>query len=353
MRAAVFYSAADVRVEEVPDPRPGTGEVLCRVGSAGICGSDLHGYRAAKEGRPAKAGPSYPRVAPGHELAGTVVALGEGVTSLAIGDRVGVEPLCGCGRCEWCRSGQYHLCPELEHIGGARMGGFAEYAVAPAERCFRLPDWIGFDEAATLDCAAVAVHALHRVSVRPNDAVAVYGTGAIGLYTAAVARALGARQVIVVGGHRESPLRVAREIGAHAVVNASREDPAEAIMRLTGGRGADVVFETVGGRADTIDRCLASVARAGSIGVVGSFQEPQLVATRTALVREVSLVWVWSYATWGTVPEYEIALDMLADGRLKAEPLITHRYPLARIAEAFAAADDKARSDAIKVCVIP
>ena len=349
MKAAVFHSGSDVRVEEVPDLAPGPGEVLCRVGAAGICGSDLHGYRAAREGRPWPG--KYPRVAPGHELAGTVVALGEGVASLAVGDRVGIEPLCGCGECEWCAVGQYHLCPRLEHIGGARSGGFAEHAVAPQGKCFRLPDHVGFDEAATLDCAAVAIHALHRVPIKPSDAVAVYGTGAIGLYTAAVARAVGARQVVVVGGHRETPLRVARALGAHEVVNASRRDPAAAILELTGGRGAEVVFETVGGRADTLGRCLASAARGGVVGVVGSFQEPQSIASGIALRRELSLVWVWSYARWGAEPEYKTALDMLADGRLKALPLITHRYPLAEIAAAFAAADDKQRSDSIKVIV--
>ncbi len=351
MKAAVFYSGADVRVEEVPDLRPGPGQVLCRVAAAGICGSDLHGYRAAKAGRPTAG--KYPRVAPGHELAGTVVALGEGVTALAVGDRVGIEPLCGCGQCEWCAIGQYHLCPQLEHIGGARSGGFAEYTVAPVDKCFRLPDHVGFDEAATLDCAAVAVHALHRVPVRPADAVAVFGTGAIGLYTAAVARAVGARQVIVVGGHRERPLRVAMELGATHVVNASREDPAGAIRDITNGRGADVVFETVGGRADTLARCLDSAARGGTVGVVGSFAEPQTIASGPAMRRELTLAWVWSYAKWGTEAEYKTALDMLADGRIKALPLITHRYPLAEIAEAFRAADDKQTSDSIKVCVIP
>ena len=351
MKAAVFYSGADLRVEEVPDLKAGPGEVLCRVGAAGICGSDLHGYRAAKEGRPRPG--SYPRIAPGHELAGTIVAVGEGVTGLAVGDRVGIEPLCGCGVCEWCAIGQYHLCPKLEHIGGARSGGFAEYSVAPQDKCFKLPDHVGFDEASTLDCAAVGVHALHRVPIRPSDTVAVYGTGAIGLYTAAVARAAGAKQVIVVGGHRETPLRVAKELGAHHVVNASRQDPVAAVLELTDGKGAEVVFETVGGRSDTFGRCLDSVRRGGTVGVVGSFAEPQSVTSRTAMLKELSLVWVWSYAKWGPEAEYKTALDMLADGRIKALPMITHRFPLEQIAEAFEAADDKSKSDSIKVCVIP
>ncbi len=352
MKAAVFYSGADVRVEDVPDLKPGAGEVLCRVGAAGICGSDLHGYRAAKEGRPW--GGTYPRVAPGHELAGTVVELGPEVDGLTVGDRVGIEPLCGCGKCEWCRTGQYHLCPKLEHIGGARSGGFAEHAVAPQDKCFKLPDRIGFDEASTLDCAAVGLHAVHRVPIRPDDVVVVFGAGPIGLYTAACARIAGARQVIVVGGRRERPLAVAREAyGAHHTLRASDGDPVQAILDLTCGLGAEVVFETVGGRANTLDQCLASARRGGAVGIVGAFHEPQTITPGLAMRKELSVLWVWSYAMWGTRAEYAIALDMLAEGRLQALPMITHRFPLSEIAAAFDAADDKGASDAIKVVVEP
>ncbi len=352
MRAAVFDSPVAMHVADVPDLQPRPGEVLCRVEAAGICGSDLHGYRAGGHIAPTK-GFGYPRTAPGHELAGTVIALGGGVTSLALGDRVGIEPLCGCDACEWCAIGEYHLCPQLEHIGGARSGGFAEITRAPAKKCFKLPDHVSFEEASTLDCLAVAVHALHRVPVHPQDTVAVFGTGAIGLFTAAAARAVGARQVIVVGGHRETPLKVARDMGAHVTVNASQEDPVEAILRQTDGRGADVVFETVGGRADTLAKSLASARRGGVVGIEGSFQDPQPVDMGLQMRREISILWCWSYAMWGSVPEYKIALDMLADGRVKAAPMITHRFPLAQVEDAFAAAGHKELSDAIKVCIMP
>lgn len=353
MKAAVLHSGADIRVETVPDLKPKPGEVLCRVGAAGICGSDLHGYRAAKAGIPRPPWMPYPHVAPGHELAGTVVALGVGVTGLREGDRVGIEPLVGCGVCEFCRIGQYHICPKLEHIGGARSGGFAEYAAVPQDKAFILPDQIGFDEASTLDCAAVGVHAIHRVPVKPSDTVVVYGTGAIGLYTAAVARASGAKQVIVVGGRRDMPLRVAREMGAHHTINGSQQDPVRAIHDLTDGKGADVVFESVGGSAKTLGNCLESVKTGGTVGFVASYSTPQTIETWPLMRQELSLVWVWSYAMWGTEAEYKTALDMLADGRIKAKLIITHRFPLDDIAAAFEAAADKGESDSIKVCVIP
>ena len=127
----------------------------------------------------------------------------------------------------------------------------------------------------------------------------------------------------------------------------------QAILDLTGGKGAEVVFETVGGRSNTLDQCLASARRGGTVGIVGSFHAPQTITPGLAMRKELSLLWVWSYAMWGTRTEYAIALDMLAEGRIKALPIITHRFPLSEIADAFEAADDKGASDSIKVVVEP
>ena len=164
MKAALFYGGPDIRVETVPDPVPGPGEVLVRVRAAGVCGSDLHRYRNKDDRR---AEPSMT----GHELAGEVAAVGPGVTGLTAGQRVGVEPrhLVSCGHCRWCLRGDTELCPEVGMENGKHMGstGFAEYSLEPAHNCYPLPDTLPFDEAAILDVYAVAVHALHRVPVEP------------------------------------------------------------------------------------------------------------------------------------------------------------------------------------------
>lgn len=347
MLAARFYGGKDIRVEEVPDPVPGPGEVLVRVRAAGICGSDLHGYRRGAPG-------AQPRT-PGHELAGEVVALGAGVTGCAnpvlrVGERVGVEPLVGCGQCVYCRAGDYHLCAKLEHIGGARPGGFAEMTVAPADRLYVLPAHLSYDEAAILDVLAVAVHALSRAPVVPGERVAVIGSGAIGLSIAQMAAISGG--AVAVLGRRQGPLRLAAET-AGATGISLLGDPVTAVRDWSGGEGADVVFEAVGGTADTPDLALKLAAPHGRVGVVGSFQEPQTLDVRVPMRRELSLIWVWSYALRGSRPEFAIALDLLARGALKAAPLITHRFPLERIAEAFATADDKAAGDSIKVIINP
>jgi 2-desacetyl-2-hydroxyethyl bacteriochlorophyllide A dehydrogenase len=344
MRAARFYGGKDIRVETVPDPAPGPGEALIGVRAAGICGSDLHGYRRA-------GAPGGPPRTPGHELAGVVLALGPGAVGFAVGQPVAVEPLVGCGACRFCRSGDYHLCPSLEHIGGARPGGFAEQTVAPVDRLYPLPDALSFDEASLLDVFAVAVHALTRVPVRPGERVAVIGTGAIGLSIAQAAAAAGGAVAVV--GRREHPLQVAAQTAGALGVNSLQQDPLAAIQTWSQGEGADVVFEAVGGAGGTLDLALQLAAPHGRVGVVGSFQAPQMLDVRIGYRRELTLQWVWSYAHRGNRPEFAVALDMLARGQFQAAPLITHRYPLERIAEAFGVADDKAAAQAIKVLVIP
>jgi threonine dehydrogenase-like Zn-dependent dehydrogenase len=342
MLSARFYGGKDIRVEVVPDPVPGAGEVVVRVRAAGICGSDLHGYRRGGSA-------TAPRT-PGHELAGEVAALGAGVTGFRLGDRVGVEPLVGCGHCAHCRAGAYHLCAALEHIGGARPGGFAQSTVAPADRLYPLPDHVSMDDASILDVLAVAVHALSRVPVAPGERVAVIGAGAIGLSIAQMAALSGG--VVAVLGRREGPLRVAAETAGTTGIPL-QGDPVAAVRDWSAGEGADVVFEAVGGTAPTLDLALHLAAPQGRIGVVGAFQDPQTLDVRVPMRRELSLIWVWSYALRGNRPEFGIALDLLARGALVAAPLITHRFPLERIVEAFQVADDPNVPDRIKVLVIP
>ncbi|HEX6972680.1 MAG TPA: alcohol dehydrogenase catalytic domain-containing protein [Limnochordia bacterium] len=347
MRAGMYVGVRKLAVREVPAPEPGPGEVQIAVEAAGICGSDLHGYRNASPERLAQLmqGPAR-----GHELAGRVVALGEGVTSVRVGDRVGIEPLCGCGACPWCEAGDYHLCPRLEHIGGARSGGFAELTVAPADKVFPLPDHVSTEEAALLDCLAVAVHALRRVPVHFEHRVLVVGAATIGLSTLQCARLMSPRWLGVVGRYPEH-LALAREFGADAVYDVDDPGWAARMTEETGG-GADVVFETVGGGPGPLQTAVAGLAPGGTIGVVGGFPSIE-VPMRTLMRKEATLAFCWSYCRWGRTPEYRIALDLLARGRLRAKEMITHRLPLDAIDEAFRLAADKKSSRAIKVLILP
>jgi 2-desacetyl-2-hydroxyethyl bacteriochlorophyllide A dehydrogenase len=339
MLGAVFHGPRDVRLEELPDPTPGPGEAVLRVRAAGICGGDLHELRAGQQLYPTP----YPRPPQGHELAGDVVAVGPGVTRVAVADRVGVQPMVGCAACPACRHGRMALCPTLEHIGVARSGGFAELCAAPAENLFVLPSQVSYDEAALLDCTAVAVHAVHRVPIPAGARVCVLGAGAIGQAVAQLARVAGAGHVTVVGT-RPKALELARTLGVDATVDlgAGQEVPGN----------AEVVFETAGGHG-LLKRAAAAAAPGGSIGLIGESFEQQALDAASAMARELTLAFVWSYGSWGGRSEYERALELVAVGRVALAPVITHRFPLTAIDEALAAALDRARSGAVKVLVEP
>lgn len=351
MRAAMFYGGQDIRLETFPEPQPGPGEVMIKIRSAGVCGSDLHLYR---NHNPYGAREPHQR---GHELSGEIVALGAGVSGWASGQRVGIEAehLLGCGTCRYCCRGEHHLCPTRGFRHGERQEshGFAEYDICLASNCHALPEHVSFDAAALLDCYACGVHALNRTPVLPTSRIAVLGTGAIGMTLGQVAKAYGVQQVFMVGT-RQEPLTIAQAAGAADVGLAHTDgDPVAAILQYTEGEGVDAVFETVGGNASTINQGIQMVRRGGVISILGLFTQDQSMDARTAYRKELQLRWSNSFSRWQGVSEYRMALDLLAAGRLQAEPLVTTHFPLSRIQEAFAAAEHKRTSGAVKVMVHP
>lgn len=354
MRTAMFYGGPDIRVEEMPTPEPAAGEVLVRIGAAGICGSDLHPYRGHNPwGGPLTGGPRRG----GHELAGTVAALGAGVTNLTVGQRVGIEPmhLVGCGRCRYCQRGDYHICPTRGQRDGRPMSsaGFSEYDIVVANNLFPLPDHISFEVASMLDVYACGVHALNRVPLLPFQSVVVVGTGPIGMTAGQVAKAAGARQVIMIG-RRDEILDFGRQVGAaDLTVNASRQDVEQTVKEMTEGLGAEVVLESVGGQSSSMGYALDAVAPGGIIGIIGAFVGDVSFPYRLANRKEVDLRLCNSYSSWQGVREFQITLDMLAGGRLQAAPLVTHRFPLDQILDGFRAADDKKSSGSLKVVIVP
>jgi L-iditol 2-dehydrogenase len=347
MKVAVTYGPGEIGLEEVEQPAPGAREVVLRVRAAGICGSDLHFHRRPAGERPAGGS----RRLGGHEFSGVVTAVGDEVTHVRPGDRVGVEPLLGCGRCRFCGAGDYHLCLDLRHLSG----GFGEFALAPAEKVYPLPDSVSDEAAAILDCLAVGVHAVQRAHARPNAGLAetavVLGDAAIGLFTMQAARVDGAR--VGVAGHHEHSLAIARELGAAFTLNSNETDVAAAVRDLTGGIGADVVYESVGGTATTLVEAAQMVRPGGTIVVIGCFTDPPAPDWRRLMRHEVNVLFAWSYACWNGVPEFRIAIDMLASGQARAEPIVTHRFPLAEVPQAFQAALRKGDSGATKVLVTP
>ncbi len=347
MRAAVLVAPRTFHVRDVPDPVLNAGEVLIRNRVAGICGSDIHLYSDR-----------LPQVTPrligkvmGHELCGDVIAVAPDVTSVAPGDRVAVEPLVTCRHCAWCMSGDYHLCPDLQHIGMAWSGGFGEYAKAPAANVYRLPDHVSYEDASLLDGLAVGLHAIHRTGVHAGSRVLVMGGGTIGLATAQAAKWAGA-SLAVVATRSGLARELALEMGIDAVIDSTGDDLGERVDELTGGRGPDIVFDAVGGDQRYVQRGIDLVRRGGKIGVIGVFPEQRVDLTRDYLRKEIDLIACFSYATWNGVPEFQIALDGLASGRLSGRQYITERFPLDEIGHAFEVAEHLSGRDAIKVSIV-
>ncbi|MFB4268357.1 2,3-butanediol dehydrogenase [Nonomuraea sp. GTA35] len=263
MRAALWYGAGDVRVEDVPVTPPGPGEVAIEVAYCGICGSDLHEYADGPHAVPVgKAHPESGVAAPlilGHEFCGTVTEIGSGVTGLLPGDRVAVEPHYRCGRCPRCLAGQYNICRHFGFAGLMGHGGLAEHATVPAYMLHRLPESVSLEQAAVFEPAAVALHAVRRAGIRPGESVAVLGLGPIGLLVTQFAARYGAG--LVVAADRSAARRgMALRLGA-AETGADLAD-------LAGGEGVDVSFEAVGSD-DTLRACLAATRRGGRVMFLG------------------------------------------------------------------------------------
>ncbi|MBF8286443.1 MAG: Zinc-binding dehydrogenase [Dehalococcoidia bacterium] len=336
MLAAFSGGKEKIEVRETPVPAPGPGEVLLRVRACGICGSDLHFYRGQL--------PMPPVVSPGHEFAGEVVEVGEGVEGFPPGRRVVVEPLRVCRRCSYCRTGDFQLCPRRVLLGTFASGGLAEYVLVPDYTLYPLPDALDFELGALVEPLAVVVHGLHLVDLAFGDRVVILGCGTIGVMTALAARALGAAEIAVTYRY-EHQARAALAAGATRVVAA---DDASALA----GDKPDVVVETVGGHAETLGQAVGLVRPGGRVSILGLFTGPVQVNALTMMLNEVRTAGAITYCRSGRLTDFETALRMIEADPERARGIITHRFPLAEADQAFRTAADKS-SASIKVQVHP
>ncbi len=332
MRASRLYGVRDLRVETLPRPAPGPGEVLLKVAAVGTCGSDVHYYVEGRIGDQVVTAP----ITMGHEFSAWVAGLGKGVTELEIGQLVAVEPAIPCGECESCLHGHPNLCPHVRFCGTPPIDGvFAEYAVMPAENCFPLPDGFTPAEGAMLEPLGVAIHSVDLAHLRPGFTVAVLGAGPIGLLTAAMARAAGASEVYVtepLGYRREFALQYAATgvAVADAALNPNEDDVVAGIVRLTGGRGVDVAFEAAGA-PETPDQA-ARVTRPGGKVVVAGIPSEDVMTLTASVVRRKGLTIKMVRRMKHTYPH---AIALVHKGMVDVKSLVTHVFPLERIAEAF------------------
>ena len=338
MIAAFCVESGRFELRDVAQPSPQAGEAVVKVRSCGICGSDLHFFHG---------GFPPPPVCPGHEISGEVAAVGDGVRSIHAGDRVAIEPLVVCHECWACRTGEYQLCRHLRILGTMLDGGMAEYVRVPASALFTLPPAVDFEVGALAEPLAVTVHALRLANVRLGDRVLVLGAGTIGLLSVAAAKAAGAGEVWITARHaHQSAAAVA--LGATRVF--SGVDAADDLSAQARQQSVDVVVETVGGTADTINDGVHLVRPGGSIVVLGVFTTMPSLNTLSLITKEVRIIGSLTYGRPGPRADFDVALALLADQPERFRRLITHRFPLAEITQGFAAAADK-RSGSIKVAI--
>ena len=313
--------AGHVAYQDWPNPQPGRDDVLVAVKRAGICGTDVALYEWNQTAAIHYA-PQLPIVM-GHEFAGEVVEVGQGVCDLQVGDQVIVNPLLTCGTCRFCKAKRTMLCPSRRTMGLNIHGVFAEYAVVPASNVYRLADRMPWDLAAVAEPFAVAVHALERVPVEPDSIVAIIGPGSIGFCMLAALRLAGATHVVMVGVEADRErLALASAMGATAVC-IGREDPKKAVLQLSDGFGADVSFEAAG-HPEAFSLALRLTGKAGRVGLIGLPHEPVQVDCAGLALAEQELIGIRAHgpSTWQRLPDLlERASDDLAS-------IVTHRVPL-------------------------
>ena len=326
VRRIVVNAADDIRVEQIPAPAAGTGEVLVRSTIVGICGSDVH---AAHGRHPFMSLPFWP----GHEVIGVVEAAGPEAPADLVNRRVVIEPNLACGECTPCQRGRYNICATLDVFGCQTPGGMTDRFTIAADRVIALPDDLSDREAALIEPLATPVHAVRRAGDLTGARVVVLGAGPIGLFVTIAALHAGAERV-VVADLLESKRARAERLGASGSFDSSAPDAAEAAMRELGGK-ADVVFDCVS-REATVRLAIEMLEKGGTIMTVGVPSGPTTIDLELIQDREIALLGNLMYVR----EDVEAAIALLRERRLPLAELITGVFPLDQAQQAFDASND-------------
>lgn len=345
MKVLIANQPGELRVVEMEKPVPGPREILAKVAHCGICATDISiadGTLKLGEG----AEPIYP-VRLGHEWSGVVVETGSETWRLKPGDRVISDTGYSCGECEYCLQGEYQSCINGKAIGttgNCWPGAFAEYMLMPERLTFKVPDQVPLDEAALVEPSSIGLYGLVRAAIGPGQNLLVVGTGPIGLGGMACAKGMGVGKVILAG-RKEKKLAIGKEMGADILVNTTKEDLKEVVMRETNGRGMDVVLDTTGA-VEMFNEILELLRPSGTLVIPGFYEHDIPNAKLDRLISRNCML-IGAAGTPNMGPKI---LDMMANGHVSLKPMITERYPFEQVEEAFAAV--KAHNDSrIKILV--
>lgn len=326
MKTSYMDAIGSIRMGEWEKPAPAPHEALVRIEYCGICGSDVHYFQ---HGRIADYVVEGDFVL-GHEVAGVVEAVGSQVTHLQPGDKVALEPGYTCGKCEFCKTGRYNLCPDVIFFATPPVqGALKEYVVHPADMCFKLPQNVSTLEGALVEPLAVGLHAAKLSGVGLGDSAIILGAGCIGLVTLLAVKASGAANVTVVDLY-DSRLEYAKKMGADHVINASTQNVEEVIAGIYGGAGADTVFECAGSQ-HTIRQTPFLVKRGGVITLVGMAAEAEFPINMGELMfKEVTIKTIFRYRNL-----YPAAIAAIASGAIDVKQIVTHEFPFEDTQAAF------------------
>lgn len=332
MNAIVLHGPDQYSLEQVDIPTPGYNEVLVEIRSIAICGSDpgIFGGKVRKDGWP----PHYPFIA-GHEFAGRVALLGEGVSKFKVGDRVAGEAHCGCGTCEMCKKGHYNLCDNYgtgghHHYGHATAGCYAQYQVYDVKALTTLPDNVTYDEGSMVDTGGVGYNAIELIGIVPGGYTVVIGPGPMGILLLQMAKAMGSK-TIVIGYHDSERLSVAKSVGADYVLDSAEiDDIVSEVRALTHGKGAERSFDCAGSPG-TMGNAILMTGKNGKVGVVAY---PKAPASQEALYymvkNQITVQGVRANPNCS-----QPLLDLISQGAVNARALVTHAFPLEDIEQAF------------------
>jgi L-iditol 2-dehydrogenase len=345
VRVARLYAPEDLRIEDTPAPEARPGEIVIRVRSCSTCGTDAkifhHGHHHI----------SLPRVL-GHEVAGEIVEVGNGVDGFGVGDRVQVIAAIPCGECFFCRRGQETVCENLESIGYQYDGGFAEFMRVPRkvldrDGLNRVPDHVPFEAASLTEPLACVLNGQEIAQVGTGDVVAVLGAGPIGCLHVRLARARGASSIILADVN-ERRLELSLRARPDIVIDSAKEDAVDAVRKATDGRGADVVITATGAGAAQ-EQALEMASARGRISLFGGLpRDNSVIRFDSNLVHYRELIVVGAY---GSAPRHNrAALELISTGAVEVEDLITHRVPLDRVRDAI---DIVTSGEGLKVVVEP
>ncbi len=323
---AILVTPGTMKIQDAPMPEPKDDEVLLKVEYVGICGSDIHGFES---------GPFIPpkdpnqKIGLGHECGGTVVGVGSKVKKIKVGDRVNIEPGIPCGKCKFCLSGHYNICPDVDFLATQPnyRGALTNYITHPESLTYKLPDNMDTMEGALVEPAAVGMHAAMEADVKPGKKIVILGAGCIGLMTLQACRVMGATEIVVVD-MIEKRLNMAKKLGAMETINGGKEDTVARAKEILGDLGADIVFETAGARA-TAAQTTKLVMRGGRIMIVGTVPGDTPV-NFLSINREVKIQTVFRYAN-----NYPMTIEAISSGRFDVKSMVTDIYDYKDVQRAF------------------